>query len=162
MSERYYGKLIGMKSTGSGRRQNYTYAPVSRMTNTCLAEGSDDEDEIDAAGEGVQTHFVEIVQRGGEDEALNAQQHEQAQLAQAGHERQQIAADDGGLLDGNDDAGHALDPGDILNDGGFFNLAGELQHGIERAAAGKGNVLDGARDDKQSVGIEQIEVLNGE
>lgn len=46
MCDRYYGKLLGMESTGSGRRQNYTYAPVSRMTNTCLAEGSDDEDEI--------------------------------------------------------------------------------------------------------------------
>lgn len=46
MCDRYYGKLLGMESTGSGRRQNYTYAPVSRMTNTCLAEGTDDEDEI--------------------------------------------------------------------------------------------------------------------
>ena len=46
MCDRYYGKLLGMESTGSGRRQNYTYAPVSRMTNTCLAEGSDDEAEI--------------------------------------------------------------------------------------------------------------------
>lgn len=46
MCDRYYGKLLGMESTGSGRRQNYTYAPVSRMTNTCLAEGEDDEEEI--------------------------------------------------------------------------------------------------------------------
>ena len=46
MCDRYYGKLLGMESTGSGRRQNYTYAPVSRMTNTCLAEGSDDEEEM--------------------------------------------------------------------------------------------------------------------
>lgn len=46
MCDRYYGKLLGMESTGSGRRQNYTYAPVSRMTNTCLAEGSDEEEEI--------------------------------------------------------------------------------------------------------------------
>ncbi|MFQ9546980.1 MAG: TldD/PmbA family protein [Lachnospiraceae bacterium] len=36
MCDRYYGKLLGMESTGSGRRQNYTYAPVSRMTNTRL------------------------------------------------------------------------------------------------------------------------------
>lgn len=41
MCDRYYGKLLGMESTGSGRRQNYTYAPVSRMTNTCLAEGGE-------------------------------------------------------------------------------------------------------------------------
>ena len=46
MCDRYYGKLIGMESTGNGRRQNYTYAPVPRMTNTCLAEGTDDEAEI--------------------------------------------------------------------------------------------------------------------
>lgn len=46
MCDRYYGKLIGMESTGSGRRQNYTYAPVARMTNTMLAEGTDDEEEI--------------------------------------------------------------------------------------------------------------------
>lgn len=46
MCDRYYGRLLGMESTGSGRRQNYTYAPVSRMTNTCLAEGGDDEEEI--------------------------------------------------------------------------------------------------------------------
>lgn len=46
MCDRYYGKLLGMESTGNGRRQNYTYAPVSRMTNTCLAEGTDEEEEI--------------------------------------------------------------------------------------------------------------------
>ncbi len=46
MCDRYYGKLLGMESTGSGRRQNYTYAPVSRMTNTYLEAGTDDEEEI--------------------------------------------------------------------------------------------------------------------
>lgn len=46
MCDRYYGKLLGMESTGSGRRQNYTYAPVSRMTNTYLEAGNDDEEEI--------------------------------------------------------------------------------------------------------------------
>ncbi|MGN0299689.1 MAG: TldD/PmbA family protein [Lachnospiraceae bacterium] len=46
MCDRYYGKLLGMESTGNGRRQNYTYAPVPRMTNTCLAEGTDEEAEI--------------------------------------------------------------------------------------------------------------------
>ncbi len=46
MCDRYYGKLLGMESTGNGRRQNYTYAPVPRMTNTCLAEGTDEEEEI--------------------------------------------------------------------------------------------------------------------
>ena len=46
MCDRYHGGLIGMASTGSGRRQNYTYAPTARMTNTMLAEGADDEDEM--------------------------------------------------------------------------------------------------------------------
>jgi len=46
MCDRYHGGLIGMASTGSGRRQNYTYAPTARMTNTMLAEGTDDEDEM--------------------------------------------------------------------------------------------------------------------
>ena len=70
---------------------------------------------IDAAGEGVEAHLVKVVQGGGEDEALGAQQHEQAQLPEAGHEGQQVAADDGRLLDGDDDAGHPLDPGDVLD-----------------------------------------------
>lgn len=46
MCDRYHGSLIGMPSTGSGRRQNYTYAPTARMTNTMLAEGEDDEEEM--------------------------------------------------------------------------------------------------------------------
>ena len=33
------GKRMGMASTGSARRQNYRYAPTSRMTNTFLAAG---------------------------------------------------------------------------------------------------------------------------
>ena len=32
--------------TGSGRRQDYTYAPTSRMTNTFFAEGNDDEEAM--------------------------------------------------------------------------------------------------------------------
>lgn len=46
MCDRFHGSLIGMASTGSGRRQNYTYAPTARMTNTLLAEGTDDEEEM--------------------------------------------------------------------------------------------------------------------
>lgn len=34
------GKRMGMASTGSARRQNYRYAPTSRMTNTFLAAGN--------------------------------------------------------------------------------------------------------------------------
>ena len=40
------GKKIGMKSNGCGRRQDYTFAPTSRMSNTYLAPGSDDEEEM--------------------------------------------------------------------------------------------------------------------
>lgn len=40
------GRRIGMEATGSSRRQNYKFAPTSRMTNTYIAAGNDDEDEI--------------------------------------------------------------------------------------------------------------------
>jgi len=46
MCDRYHGRLIGMNSNGCGRRQNYTYAPTSRMSNTFLAAGDDDDDEM--------------------------------------------------------------------------------------------------------------------
>ncbi len=35
------GRRMNMKPTGNGRRQNYRFAPTSRMTNTFIAEGSD-------------------------------------------------------------------------------------------------------------------------
>lgn len=35
-------RRMGMPSTGSGRRQNYRYAPTSRMTNTFIADGEDE------------------------------------------------------------------------------------------------------------------------
>lgn len=37
--DRMNGKRMGMVATGSARRQNYRYAPTSRMTNTFLAAG---------------------------------------------------------------------------------------------------------------------------
>jgi len=40
------GRRMGMTPTGSGRRQNYTYMPTSRMTNTFIAPGKDDPDEM--------------------------------------------------------------------------------------------------------------------
>ena len=40
------GRLTGTGSTGSGRRQSYTYAPCARMHNTYLAPGEDDDDEM--------------------------------------------------------------------------------------------------------------------
>ncbi len=35
-------RRMGMPATGSGRRQNYRYAPTSRMTNTFIADGEDE------------------------------------------------------------------------------------------------------------------------
>ena len=33
------GRRMGMEATGSSRRQNYKFAPTSRMTNTYIAAG---------------------------------------------------------------------------------------------------------------------------
>lgn len=46
LCDRLGGRRLSMASTGNGRRQNYTYAPSARMTNTYLAPGNDDEDEM--------------------------------------------------------------------------------------------------------------------
>ena len=46
LCDRLHGRRIGMESTGNGRRENYTFAPVARMTNTYLAAGEDDEEEM--------------------------------------------------------------------------------------------------------------------
>lgn len=40
------GRRMNMPSTGSGRRQNYQYAPTSRMTNTYIAAGETPPEEI--------------------------------------------------------------------------------------------------------------------
>ena len=40
------GLRMGEASTGSGRRQNYRFAPTSRMTNTYIAPGKDSRDDI--------------------------------------------------------------------------------------------------------------------
>ncbi|MDP4089940.1 MAG: TldD/PmbA family protein [Bacillota bacterium] len=48
------GRRMGMESTGSGRRESYRYAPTSRMTNTFIAAGTDDNEEIIASiGDGL-------------------------------------------------------------------------------------------------------------
>ena len=49
MVDRLNGRRMGLPSTGSGRRQDYTYAPTSRMRNTYIAAGDDDEAEIIAS-----------------------------------------------------------------------------------------------------------------
>ncbi len=54
LCDRRHGQMIGMESNGCGRRQDYTYAPTSRMSNTYLAPGTDDEEEmIRSLGEGL-------------------------------------------------------------------------------------------------------------
>ena len=46
MIDRLNGRRMKMDVTGSARRQDYTFAPTSRMRNTFIASGNDDEDEI--------------------------------------------------------------------------------------------------------------------
>ena len=46
MIDRLNGKRMGMAPTGSARRESYAYAPTSRMRNTYIAPGTDDNDEI--------------------------------------------------------------------------------------------------------------------
>lgn len=44
--DRLGSRRMGMPMTGNSRRQDYTFAPTSRMTNTFLLSGSDDRDEM--------------------------------------------------------------------------------------------------------------------
>ncbi|GFI62057.1 metalloprotease TldD [Clostridiales bacterium] len=44
--DRLNGKRMGMKATGSSRRESYKYAPTSRMTNTFIAAGKSTLKEI--------------------------------------------------------------------------------------------------------------------
>ena len=44
--DRLNGRRMGLPSTGSARRESYLYAPTSRMTNTYIANGEDDNEEI--------------------------------------------------------------------------------------------------------------------
>ena len=54
LCDRVHGRQIGLESNGCGRRQDYTFAPTSRMSNTYLAPGCDDEEEmIRSLGEGL-------------------------------------------------------------------------------------------------------------
>lgn len=49
MIDKLNGRRMGMKPTGSGRRQSYKYAPTSRMTNTYIAAGEDKPEDIIAS-----------------------------------------------------------------------------------------------------------------
>ena len=54
MIDRLNARRMGMEPTGSGRRQSYAFAPTSRMRNTYIAAGMDDEREMIATmGDGL-------------------------------------------------------------------------------------------------------------
>jgi TldD protein len=54
MIDKQGGKRMGMEPTGSGRRESYAFAPTSRMRNTYIAAGQDDEREMIATmGDGL-------------------------------------------------------------------------------------------------------------
>lgn len=46
MTDRLNGKRMQMAATGSARRENYRFAPTSRMTNTYIAPGTDSVEQI--------------------------------------------------------------------------------------------------------------------
>ena len=54
MVDRLGSRRMNMPMTGSSRRQDYTYAPTSRMTNTFICAGHDDNEEMIATmGDGL-------------------------------------------------------------------------------------------------------------
>ena len=46
MVDKLNGKRMNMEPTGSSRRQSYKFAPTSRMTNTYIASGEDNPEDI--------------------------------------------------------------------------------------------------------------------
>ncbi|QXQ06248.1 metalloprotease TldD [Sphingosinicellaceae bacterium] len=46
MQDRLNARLMGVKSTGNGRREDFTHAPMPRMTNTFMLGGTEDPGEI--------------------------------------------------------------------------------------------------------------------
>lgn len=49
MQDKQNARLMGVRSTGNGRRQSYAYMPMPRMTNTFMRPGSHDPEEIIAS-----------------------------------------------------------------------------------------------------------------
>ncbi len=49
MIDKLNGRRMGMASTGNSRRQSYAFEPTSRMTNTFIAEGPDNNEDIIAS-----------------------------------------------------------------------------------------------------------------
>lgn len=65
--DRLSAKQMGLSPTGSGRRENYRFAPVSRMTNTYIAPGTDRfEDMVGSVDKGL---FVKDINAGSVDPA---------------------------------------------------------------------------------------------
>lgn len=46
MCDNFYGKKLGLSSTGACRRQSYKFIPIPRMTNTYIAAGTDKREDI--------------------------------------------------------------------------------------------------------------------
>ena len=46
LTDKFNANKLGFKLTGSSRRESYKYIPVSRMTNTFIASGNDNKDDI--------------------------------------------------------------------------------------------------------------------
>ena len=46
MVDRFNGRRMNMPSSGSARRQDFSYCPTSRMTNTFIAPGNDEDEDI--------------------------------------------------------------------------------------------------------------------
>lgn len=46
MVDRFNGRRLGMAPNGTSRRQSYKYCPTSRMSNTYIAAGKDDPEQI--------------------------------------------------------------------------------------------------------------------
>ena len=46
LQDRLNARLMGMRATGNGRRESFAHAPMPRMTNTFMENGSDDPAEL--------------------------------------------------------------------------------------------------------------------
>ncbi len=46
LQDRMNARLMGVRPTGNGRRQSYAHAPMPRMTNTVMLNGSDHPEEM--------------------------------------------------------------------------------------------------------------------
>ena len=49
MIDKFNGRRMGLPSTGSSRRESFAYTPTSRMTNTFIGEGPDENEAIIAS-----------------------------------------------------------------------------------------------------------------